>query len=234
MRRVLIIIIAYNEDKTVGNVINGLQEVSSELDCETEILLVDDCSTDETPSIARNAGVNVVTHPTNMGPGAAAQTGFKFAVRNSFDAVVAMDADGQHRPQDVPELLDSLNKKDVDIVVGSRFLGNFNYEMGVVRYSGIKFYSRLITLITGEEITDLTSGFRAMTIDVAENYAKRYPKGIVAIDRGLREGLGAFTYREVPVQMNGRENGNSFLNIRQLAKYPFRSAHTFFRVILRM
>lgn len=230
--KVLMFLTAYNEEKTVGDVLDRLQTVAGELDHEVEILVVDDGSEDDTMRIASERNVTTITHPRNLGPGAATQTGYKYATRNGFNVTVRMDADGQHRPEDVPKLLAPIENGESDIVIGSRYKTETGYETSLVRNFGITFYSWLISLVTGTQVYDITSGFRAVRIDVGRRHAENLPEGIIAIDRGLREGLSRHRIQEVPVTMNQREYGSSYLDVNTLLLYPMYSTYSFVRTLL--
>src|SRR5512135_2082174 len=154
----LVIIPAYNEEKTVAAVI-----------CETrnnfpssDILVVNDGSDDNTRSAAAAEGVRVISHPFNLGYGATLQTGFRFAVKKGYDYVVTMDADGQHVSSSARSLIDVMTESGADVVIGSRFTGR-GYKIGVLRRIGIKFFSLMAKAYTGVKITDPTSGFQLIS-----------------------------------------------------------------------
>jgi glycosyltransferase involved in cell wall biosynthesis len=230
--KVLVFTTAYNEAKTVGDVLTRTLDILEEQDYQTEILVVDDASSDDTVDVVREYPVTLVRHPRNLGPGAATQTGYKYAVRNDFDVTVRLDADGQHRPEDIPKLLVPIFEDGADIVIGSRYKRETEYDTTVVRNTGIRFYSWLVSVITGVRIYDLTSGFRACRIEVGRDHSENMPHGILAIDRGLREGLGGYDIREVPVTMEQRKYGQSYLSLERLMKYPVYSVYSLFRVLL--
>lgn len=227
---ILIFLTAYNEEETIETVLDDLFGVKEKLERETghnvDILVIDDGSTDQTLQYVRERDVFVIPHPKNLGPGAATQTGYKFAVRNGYNVTVRMDADGQHPPQKVPKLLEPVLDNRADIVIGSRFKSADGYKPALLRRTGISFYSKIISILTGESITDITSGFRATGIDVGKKHAQNLPHGIVAIDRGIREGLSGFRIDEVPVEMEQRDHGDSYLSVRRLAVYPLVSVYS--------
>lgn len=231
--KLLVFIIAYNEKKTIGDILGRILETCNGSDIDADILVVDDCSTDMTRDVVREYPVELIVHPKNLGPGAATRTGYEYAVRNGYDYTVHMDADGQHRPEDIPKLLVPLQENEADIVIGSRYKCETGYETSAVRDVGIRFYSRLISAITGDRVYDLTSGFRAVDIEVAKQHAEELPTGIVAINRGLREGLSEYRITEVPVTMKEREYGNSYLSIERIVAYPVYSVYSFITALLK-
>lgn len=237
-KRVLVFTTAYNEARTIGTLLDKLQKQMNEFEEESshiaDILVIDDCSNDNTYDVVQKYDVQTVRHPRNLGPGAATRTGYKYAVRNGYDITVRMDADGQHRPDDVPKLLDPVLADDADIVIGSRFLSPSGYDPSALRYSGIMFYSKLVSVITEVTITDVTSGFRAANIKVGREHAENMPNGIIAIDRGLREGLGGYRIVERPVRMRERKHGESYLDMMRLAKYPVYAMYSLLITLFRI
>lgn len=148
-----IVIPAYNEGDSVGNVIGKLQKLRP----EAEIIVVDDGSKDNTTEAARAAGARVIRHPYNKGNGAAVKTG----LRNAHgDIVLLLDADGQHPPEDIERVLSGIG--EYDLVVGARTRDS---ESAWIRDLGNAIFNNLATYLSGHKIPDLTSGFRAMKRD---------------------------------------------------------------------
>lgn len=135
-----------------------------------EILVVNDGSTDNTEEIALQAGAKVITHPYSQGNGAAIKTGARNA---TGDILIFMDADGQHDPNDIPQLLEKL-EQGYDMVVGAR---KSNTHASLFRLFGNGFYNRLASLMTGHKIEDLTSGFRAVKADKFRKFLYLLPNG---------------------------------------------------------
>jgi len=232
--KVLVFMTAYNEEATIGEVLDQLSVVIRDSKHHIDVLVVDDGSEDETADRAAERDVILVVHPRNLGPGTATRTGYKYAVRNGYDVTVRMDADGQHRPEDISRLLEPIVDGEADIVIGSRYKRETDYETSVVRNVGIRLYSWLISLITGKRVYDITSGFRAVRIEMGERHADSLPQGIIAINRGLREGLSEYRIKEVPVEMDEREHGQSYLSFGRLVKYPLYAAYSFVMTLLRV
>ncbi len=160
MERRVIVIPAYNEEKTIGETVRGALPVAD------RVLVVDDGSSDRTAEIAANAGATVVRHPVNRGLGGALGTGIEGALRLGADAIVTMDADGQHRAEDAKAAFDRLAEGDVDFVIGSRMLegkGNMPARRRLAQALG----NALTYVLFRKWVTDSQSGLRGMTRDAA-------------------------------------------------------------------
>lgn len=161
-----IVLPARNEASALRELIPELRRVYAEAD----ILVVDDGSTDETADVCREAGVKVMTKPYSQGNGAAIKTAAREAIG---DIIITMDADGQHRPEDIGRLLNKLSE-GYDMVVGAR---NTDGQAGTRRTLGNYLYNRFASLITGHKIEDLTSGFRAVRADRFREFIHLLPNG---------------------------------------------------------
>jgi glycosyltransferase involved in cell wall biosynthesis len=159
-RKVLILIPAYNEEKKIFSTVTKVKNVGSKR--KWAILVVDDGSKDLTAELAKKAGAEVVSHPFNMGYGVALQTGYKYALTNNFEAVIQIDADGQHDPKYLPKMLGLLKTKKADLVIGSRFKKRLGYKAPLTRRIGMIFFSLIVLLVTKKKITDPTSGYQAI------------------------------------------------------------------------
>jgi glycosyltransferase involved in cell wall biosynthesis len=164
---VSIIIPAYNEARVIGSVVAGVVSTVEQAGLDAEVLVVDDGSTDGTAAAAEGAGGRVITHPYNIGNGAAVKTGIR---RARGDILVMLDGDGQHSPEDIPRLLDKLEK--YDMVVGAR---TSDSETGAHRDLANTVYNWLASYVCGRRIEDLTSGFRAMRANLAQGFVYLLP-----------------------------------------------------------
>lgn len=151
-----IVVPAYNEAATVGVAVKGLR------DSYPNIVVVDDCSSDRTAQIAQAAGARVLRHPINLGQGAALQTGITFALQRGANHVVTFDADLQHRPEDIPQMLAALSASGADFALGSRFLGSAR-NLDLARKLVLKAAVLFTRATTGLKLTDAHNGIRAMT-----------------------------------------------------------------------
>ena len=220
--RILIILPAFNEGRHIAQVICRIQEHAPSAD----LLVINDGSEDDTAYSAREAGAIVLNMPYNVGIGAAVQTGFKFAASHDYEVVVRNDGDGQHSPEGINRLLERLNSDGVDVVIGSRFIDKQgDYGTPFARRIGITILASLLSRITGQTITDPTSGFCAFNRKAILLFAQLYPHDYPepeAIVISHRTGLKQV---EIPVKMIEREHGKSSIT-------PVRSVYYMIKVIL--
>jgi len=196
--RSLLIIPAFNESRSIGAVVDRVRATDLDLD----VLVVNDGSHDDTAALAKAHGALVVSHPFNLGYGAALQTGYKYALRGGYAHVVQMDADGQHDPAYIPQLLAPVRAGEADVVIGSRFVEASGYEMGGARTFGRVFLQRLLVWCGGPHIFDPTSGLQALSRPVFRFCCSDfYPFDFPDIDVLLLLHRQGFRIREVPVTM---------------------------------
>ncbi|NWJ21281.1 glycosyltransferase family 2 protein [Marine Group I thaumarchaeote] len=162
---------AYNEEKNIALIITKLKKITD------SIIVCDDGSSDLTGEIARELGAIVISHPKNMGYGAAIRSLFLKATELDLDGLITMDADGQHRIEDVNSVFGPINDEVADIVIGSRFLDKKSEEMPNYRKVGIKIITKVTNLSIKEKLTDSQSGFRA--------YSKKALQKVIPSDVGM-------------------------------------------------
>ena len=222
MTRILVILPALNEGKNIANTVTHIRSHIPTAD----VLVINDGSIDDTTHQAQSCGAIVLNMPYNVGIGAAVQTGFKFAADQHYDVVVRNDGDGQHAPDGIQRLLESIRADSADVVIGSRFLGEQgDYGTPMARRLGITILATLLSRITGQKITDPTSGFCAFNRKAILLFAQLYPHDYPepeAIVISHRTGLRQI---EIPVTMKPREHGNSSIT-------PVRSIYYMIKVVL--
>lgn len=226
--KVLVALPARNEEKYVGAVLDRIHELYPELD----MLVVDDASADQTAAVvASRSSAALIRLPFWMGYGGALQTAYKYALRQGYDAVVQLDADGQHDPAFIGALLDNLC--EADIVVGSRFLRQ-GYKMTRTRRFGCHALSWIARRLTGMRVTDPTSGFqalnvRALKVAIQDHYPLDYPDIDVLIL------MNRFNLRvmEIPVMMFPAEQKIGMHEGLQVWYYALKMILSIFVMMLR-
>jgi len=159
---------AFNEAENIGYVLDDMpKEV---LGYNVFSIVVDDCSDDGTPDVARAHGAIAASNPVRRGGGLALRVGYEIALQLGAEIVVTLDADGQHRPEEMDIMIQPIVSGDADYVNGSRLLGAFEKE-STIRHLGVHFFSRVVTILTGQRITDPSSGYRAARGDLLNNLA---------------------------------------------------------------
>lgn len=201
-RTISIVLPAKNEAKGLETFLPELRQAYP--DCE--ILVVDDGSEDNTVDVCRHHDVNVISHPYSMGNGAAIKTGARNA---SGEIIVFMDADGQHRPEDIASLLDGI-ETGYDLVVGAR---SRESQASIGRFCANTFYNWFATKMVGRKIEDLTSGFRAVDAEKFREFLHLLPNGFsyptTSTMAFFRSGYGV---EYVPIITNKRV-GKSHINL---------------------
>ena len=216
--KTLIAIPAFNEEATIGAV---LAELAGHHPLE-HVIVIDDGSRDATSRIAKSHGVRVLRHSINLGVGAAMGTAFRFAARNGYEALIQLDADGQHRPEFLSALVGAIGS--ADIVIGSRFAGGGTFESTWARRNVQRIIAWVVSAYARTRLTDVTSGFRISGPRAIALFAEHYPveflgDTVESIVLATRQKL---TVREVPVVMNERAGGLPSQSIIRAALYTGR------------
>ncbi len=203
---VLVVIPAFNEEERIGAVI---QQVRKEVP-EAQVLVVNDGSSDKTVDKALEAGARALSHPFNMGYGVALQTGYKYALKYDFDYVLQMDGDGQHDSRYLPALLEAVKEGQADVALGSRFLGAGKYRTPVLRRIGMLLFGFLASRLSGQKITDPTSGYQALSRKAIEFCVKdAFPGDYPDADVLVMLHRAGLRIREIPVGMHPNLSGRS-------------------------
>lgn len=216
--QVLIVIPAYNEQGSIGSVLTELTDVLPAYD----VLVVDDGSLDRTRAEALAAGAVVLSLPFNLGVGGAMRTGYLYASRHGYRAVVQVDADGQHDVRGVPALLAGL--EGANIVIGARFSSG-GYKVRGPRRWAMRLLARAVSRVARHRLTDVTSGFRALDSRALALFTQTYPADylgdtVEALVVGARAGL---VVRQVEVHMRPRQGGNPSQSALSATLYLFRA-----------
>ena len=220
MKKLLIIIPAFNEEDSIEKLLDEIESLKFPI--HTDIIVINDCSTDRTSPILKRRKVPHVNLPVNTGIGGAVETGFKYALLNNYDYAVQVDGDGQHQPADIPKLLDAMLGSSSDIVIGSRFIDRNGFQSSTARRMGIRFFKRLIRVLCGITITDATSGFRMYNKKSLELLANAYPDEYPEPESIVILQLKKFKISEVPVVMRERTAGKSSIKAFSSIYYMFK------------
>lgn len=207
--RIIITIPAYNEEDTIGNVISEIKQVMDKTKYDYKIMVVNDGSVDNTANVAKTSGALLYSHPYNYGLAETFRTEIEKALENNAEIVVHIDADGQYRPEEIPKLIEPIENKEADLVLGSRFMGTIE-KMQVIKKLGNIAFSNVVSQISGIKITDGQTGFRAFTREVAEKIT------IISTHTYTQEQIikavkNKFKVKEMPVYFAKRESGKSRL-----------------------
>lgn len=214
MKRVLLIIPAFNEEGSIEKVVNNIETHFSQFD----YVVINDGSKDKTLDICKKNHYNVVSHPVNLGLAGAFQTGMKYAYQYGYDYAIQIDADGQHDPSFINKMVKAADE-GYDIVIGSRFVNQKkNHSLRMV---GNTLISNAIHLTTGVRITDPTSGMRLYGRKILSAFAQNINYGpepdtiSYLIKRGIK-------VKEIQVHMEKRTEGESYLNFSKSIFYMLR------------
>jgi hypothetical protein len=205
LKPIMIVIPAFNEAENLSYL---LPRIPAKIkDTELGVLVVDDGSNDGTSQIVQECNQFVVSNPINRGGGAALRLGYDILKNSDADVCVTMDADGQHRPEDIEALVSPILDNEYDVVIGSRILGTREKD-NPIRIAGVHIFSAIISSLLGKRITDPSSGFRAFkmekikSIDLYEDQYHTSELIIEAVKKGLR-------VKEVPISIMKRKFGKS-------------------------
>lgn len=205
--RVLVLIPALNAAQTIAPVVRGALEQLP------DVVVVNDGSRDETPQVAEEAGAQVLTHEVNRGKGGALKTGFAYALQNGFDAVITLDADGQHLPGEIPKFLGAYDETGADLIIGSRrhlFSG-----MRPRRRLANTFSAWAIAKGSGTKVDDSQSGFRLYSRRLLEQVPLRSDGFDLESEVIVRAGVRHLQVTTVPIGL-GFVDGLSTSHFRPL------------------
>jgi len=222
----LAIIPAFNEGKSIADIIRETKKYVN------QVLVVDDHSTDNTGKIARLHEAIVICHPENKGVGATMKTGIAYAKKLGPNVVITIDADGQHRPEDIPRLIQPIITGEADFVLGSRFLDGQPINMSQIKKIGNRLLTFVTSFLAGVKLTDTQTGFRAfnrktlLSLDLVSDFTYTQEMILVLCHRGFR-------CAEVTVQMRTRKYGKSRV-VSKISVYALKALVIIFSTYLRL
>lgn len=234
MTRIAAVVPAYNEEAAITAVVNDIRAMAQASGLHIDVVVVNDCSTDNTAAIIDKLDCIPLHLPINLGIGGAVQTGYKYAYVNGYSYAVQVDGDGQHPAEEIPHLLKLSQQNSFDVAIGSRFISKQGFQSTVMRRTGIVYFRRLNRMLTGLDITDSTSGFRMLNRKalevVSEYYPDEYPEPeaiVLYAKHGLKVG-------EVPVMMKERQGGVSSINTFGALYYMLKVSLAIFFTFIRL
>ena len=216
--RVLVVMPAYNEETTIAGVLEGLRRAAPGFDR----VVVNDGSSDGTGAVLERLGERQLRLPCNLGYGKALQTGLCYGLDQGYDIIVSLDADGQHDPADVVQVVEALRTSGADVVIGSRFDSDRPYTGPVNRRIGQLLFSHLTGWLLGKRIFDTTSGLKALRSPacaalVGGSFVDFHTEALVRL-RLLR-----FEILEFPIEVKERQAGVSMYSLLSSVTYPLKT-----------
>jgi glycosyltransferase involved in cell wall biosynthesis len=201
----LILIPAFNEAGAIAGVIREVRHMLP----NAPVLVVDDCSADDTVNRAGSAGAEVLRLPYHLGLGGCVQAGYKLAFQLGYDYVIRVDGDGQHDPRYIPDLLRVLQDTGCHMVIGSRFYQGNGAHTNAARAIGIWVFRLLLRPILGQPVRDPTSGFVGVNREALQVFSRSFPLEYPEIEALVVLQRKRFRFQEVPCQMRKRKAGRS-------------------------
>ncbi|MDN7244700.1 glycosyltransferase family 2 protein [Planococcus shenhongbingii] len=213
----MVIIPAYNEEDSIVQTVESIKAVT-----QIDYIVVNDGSTDRTPELLDEHGYHHIDLPINLGIGGAMQTGYRYARDHGYDYAIQLDADGQHNPSDLTNLIDEITETDYDMVIGSRFVEQSAYKGSLPRRIGIYYFYRFIHLLTRMKITDPTSGYRIVNRKIIESFSNYYPTDYPEVEVLVNLSRKNYKIKEIKVEMNQRQGGKSSITPKKSIYYMFK------------
>ena len=227
--KTLVIIPAFNESASIVKTVKDIEDNAPGFD----YIIINDCSTDNMKQICRENNLNVINLPVNLGIGGAVQTGYKYAMENGYDAAVQFDGDGQHKAEYLKSMAEMLEREELDMVIGSRFIEKQGFQSTIIRQFGIKWFTVLIAVLTGKKITDPTSGMRMAGKSLIIQFAKRYPRDYPEPETVASVLFQKKKVKEMAVRMREREEGVSSISPKKSIYYMVKVTLAILLVALR-
>ena len=217
--QILILVPTFNEAGSIAKTIKELVAL------EYDVLVIDDGSTDGSAHIARSSGALVLQIPFNLGVGGALRAGFQHACRLGYEAVIQVDADGQHPANQIVDLINEANSHNCHMVVGSRFLSDSTtMKVGRIRRIPMRLLANSASRAAGVSITDATSGFRLIRQPLLGEFSQSFPSYYLGdtYEALISAGKAGYFIREIPAALHAREVGESSASVSQAIKFVFK------------
>jgi len=204
-----VVIPVFNEELTIGNVIERLTAVMEKIGFKYEIILVDDCSTDRSLEISKSCSLKVFSLKNHMGKGYALRAGFAKA---KGEIITTIDSDGSHRPEELPRLLTPILQNKADLVIGSRYLSQKPVAAKKLNVVGVRLFNFLIKVLTRVKVSDSQSGYRVMNSVVLMGIRLKSSEYEIESEILVKTARKGFRVIEVPISFEQRTYGTSRLD----------------------
>ena len=201
-----IIIPVFNEELTIGNIIDRTKKSAEQIGLQYEIIVVDDHSYDKSLEVAKTRNVRLLSLKQHLGKGYALRAGFAKA---RGDIIVTIDSDASHRPEELYEVLEPILEDEADLVIGSRYLNHKKVASRKLNAFGVRIFNYLIQLFTGVGITDSQSGYRAMKSEVLKKQKLKSGEYEIESEMLVKTAKQGFRVTEVPISFEQRTYGRS-------------------------
>lgn len=201
----IVIVPAFNEEESIGDLLREIRRHVPELD----IVVLNDGSVDRTAAVAVENGAKVLDLPCNLGVGGAVQAGFRYAYEQGYKYAVRCDGDGQHPPAEIPRLIETMREQEVDLIIGSRFLGEKSYTSTLIRHCGITCLAWVLSVICRKRVTDPTSGFQMLNRALLYFFSRFYPTDYPEPEALALMRRQGYDFREVATTFRERVAGRT-------------------------
>jgi hypothetical protein len=211
----LVIVPAFNEEGAIGEVVRSVRDSVPGV----PVLVIDDCSTDNTVAVAQAAGADLLTLPHHLGLGGCVQAGYKLAFELGYEYVIRVDGDGQHIASDIPRVLEKLKETGCEMVIGARTDHDEAWHPGRLRTWGIQFFRWVLRPILGRSVSDPTSGFVGVNRRALALFTRSFPLEYPEIEALVVLQRRRFRFEEIPCKMRPRRTGRSSITAWKSISY---------------
>jgi glycosyltransferase involved in cell wall biosynthesis len=230
--KILTVISNYNEERAISATIADLQRNST---IETDILVIDNCSTDNSLEVIKRLNTDFIAHPANTGGSAGViKTAFAYAYFKDYDIYCHMDGDNQHLASELIHIVKPIISNEADVVTGSRYITKEGFQSSFSRRHGVFIFSKIMSWVAGRKYTDITSGFRAYNKRAITYFAKNFKQEIeTVIQFELVMHFAGLKGKDVPVLMQPRTTGKSEINFINALKFPIYNMISFLGTVIQ-
>jgi glycosyltransferase involved in cell wall biosynthesis len=204
-----VIIPVFNEELTIGNIIDRTKIVLEKEDFRYEIIVVDDLSSDQSLALSIEKGVRVISLKNHVGKGCALRIGF---TKSKGKLVATIDSDGSHRPEELPQLMAPILAKETDLIIGSRYLNNKSVKVKRFNVLGVRLFNYLIQFLVKNRVSDSQSGYRIMKTQILQNMNLQSVGYEIESEMLVKTAKMRYRIKELPISFEQRTYGKSSLD----------------------